>query len=100
MVMLNVTLRITQIALLATSFISWGNRMIAFSEFMRNGSIKADSVHSIELNQHGSIVYITEHQSHVLTMLTFIAFLSFITALLVDLYRRKKFPATPKQNGD
>ncbi|TAM32066.1 MAG: hypothetical protein EPN68_02960 [Rhodanobacter sp.] len=85
-------IRAAQIVLLAVSLMSWGNRMIAFDEFMREGTTKADVTHQIELNQHGSIAYITAHQSHVLTAWAVIAASSFVAAALIDLYRRKHRP--------
>jgi hypothetical protein len=85
-------LRVVQVALIAASFIAWGNWSIAFFQFMREGSAKADVTHPVELDQHGSIAYISVHQSHVLTEWQVIAASAFITAALLDLYRRKRYP--------
>lgn len=92
MVTLDKVIRAVQVVLLAVSLMSWGNRMIAFDQFMREGSTKADVTHQIELTQHGSIAYITVHQSHVLTVWSAIAASSFVVAVLLDLYRRKRYP--------
>lgn len=96
MVTLDKVIRAVQVVLLAVSFMSWGNSMIAFGQFMREGSTKADVTHQIELNQHGSIAYITVHQSHVLTLWEVIAVSSFVVAALLDLHRRKRYP-DPKE---
>lgn len=49
------------------SLISWGNYAIARSNFMSSGSPVKDALHAVELDQHGSISYITNLQSHVLS---------------------------------
>jgi hypothetical protein len=92
MVNLDKVIRTVQVVLLAVSFMSWGNRMIVFGQFMREGTTKADVTHQIELNQHGSVVYITVHQSNVLTLWAVIAASSFVVAVLLGLYRRKRYP--------
>jgi len=86
-------LRLLQLFLAIASLLLWGEHSIAFDDFMNEGTRISDVTHGVELDQHGSIAYITLHQSHVLTGLTIAAASCFVVAALVGKYVGKHFPA-------
>jgi len=67
------------------------SRIHYYGVFTSNGSNKATLTNPIEINDHGSLVYVTLHQDHILTYLIYISVSSFIIAVIIDLYQRKRF---------
>lgn len=86
-------LRLLQFFLAIASLLLWGSHSIAFDDFMCEGRRSIDATHQVELDQHGSIAYITLHQSHVLTGLTIAAASCFVVAALLEKLVEKRFPA-------
>jgi hypothetical protein len=72
------------------------SRIHYYGVFTSNGSDKVTSTNTIEINDHGSLVYITSHQYHILTYLIYTSVFSFIIAVIIDLYQRKRFPSREK----
>jgi hypothetical protein len=87
-----VALKFLQFLLAIAALMFWGSYGIARSTFMREGSRVSDALHAIELDQHGSIAYITKHQSHVLSSLVACSIACFVVAAGIDLYRRGRLP--------
>jgi hypothetical protein len=76
-------LKLIQLVSAIASLISWGNYAIARASFMRDGRRVSDSLHAIELDQHGSISYITKHQSHVLALWVACSIACFLVAAVI-----------------
>lgn len=64
-----------------------------YKTFTVNGSNAATPIDTVEINDHGSIVYITQKQSCTLTILTTLSISCFFAAILIDLYQRKHYPS-------
>lgn len=86
----------SQFALGCSALLLWFCHGHYYRVYVVKGSNVASSMYPVEIHEHGSTVYITAHQSHVLTALALGAVLSFILGALVDLYRRKRYP-DPKE---
>ena len=89
---LKVVLKAFQFVLAIASLVLWGSYGIARDNFMHEGNRVSDALHSIELDQHGSVVFITSHQSHVLSFLVACSIGCFLVAAVIDLYRRGRLP--------
>jgi len=92
MVMLRRLLLASQFALGCSALLLWFCHGHYYRAYVTKGSYVASLMYPVEINEHGSIVYISAHQSHVLTVLALGAVSSFVLGALVDLYRRKRFP--------
>ena len=93
---LKLVLKASQFVLAIASLMSWGSFIIARDNFMRTGSSVSDALHTIKENEHGSIAYITSHQSHVLSLWVSCSIGCFVVAAVIDLYRRGRLPKFPK----
>jgi len=94
---LKAVLKFLQFVLAIAALMFWGSHGIAYSTFMREGSRTSDALHVIELDQHGSIAFITRHQSHVLSSLLACSVGCFLVAAVIDLYRRGCLPKLAKK---
>lgn len=92
MVMLRRLLLASQFALGCSALLLWFCHGHYYRVYVVKGSNVASSMYPVEVHEHGSIVYISAHQSHVLMALAVGAISSFVLGALVDLYRRKRCP--------
>lgn len=81
---------IFKLVLVAIALCSWGGWYHLYGKFVNTGVETANPTHSILVNDHGSVVFITPNQDHVLTALIVVAAVSFVCAVAIDLYDRKR----------
>lgn len=85
-----------QLALICLALASWLLHFMFYESVVIKGAVAFSQENPVQVNDHGSIVYITLFQSHILTAMTLTAISSFVLGALVDLYRRKRCP-DPKE---
>jgi hypothetical protein len=97
MVTLRRLLLAAQFVLGCSALLLWFCHGHYYRAYVTKGSSVASSMYPVEIHEHGSTVYISTHQSHVLIMLASGAVSSFVFGALIDLYRRKRYPGPKEQ---
>lgn len=81
---------ITKFALAGVALCFWGAWYFLYEKFVGTGSEAANSTHSVLVNDHGTLVFITPSQDHLLKALIAAAIISFVCAVIIDLYERTR----------
>ena len=81
---------IIKLVLAVVALCFWGGWCYFNEKFLSDGTKAASATHSILVNDHGTFVYITPTQGHVLTLMTVAAVASFSCAVIIDLYERNR----------
>jgi hypothetical protein len=89
MVISNRVMVITKVGLAFVAIALWLTHFYLYESFVNQSSKVSNLVRPVMVNDHGSFVYITVHQSNVLNVLTGFAVASFVVAVLIDVYQRK-----------
>ena len=79
-----------KLELVAIALLSWAGWCYLYEKFVSAGNKAVNATHSVLVNDHGTVVYITTTQEHVLTLVTATAVASFMCAVVADLYERSR----------